>query len=212
LIYYVFHKQKHVTNSNRRKHMSAVLTRLILLIALLVLPLSAIAQPKPAEPVTAPTAVTAPATPAAAATATVPTKPLTTKVAPTKDAPAATKVTAKDAVKTVLPVVDPDDPGAIIKYILQAIKEARWAWLAALILMLLTFILNKILKNKIPKKVLPWIAIGLGVGTNIAMSFATGLHWLSAIGNGITLGLAAAGGWSAIGKLVLGPKKEADSE
>ncbi len=69
------------------------------------------------------------------------------------------------------------------------------------VLMLLTFLLNKVFSNKIPKKVLPWLAIGHGVATNITMSIASGLHWLEAIGNGITLGLAAAGGWWAVGML-----------
>lgn len=111
-----------------------------------------------------------------------------------------------DEKAAVAPTVNPEDPGAILKLILQAVKEARWAWLAGLILMLLTFLFNKILQDKIPKKVLPWVAIGLGVATNVAMSFASGMHWLEAIGNGVTLGLTAAGGWSAIGKLILGKK------
>lgn len=102
-----------------------------------------------------------------------------------------------------LPTVNSEDPGEIIKFILQAIKESKWAWLVGLLLMLLTWCVNKILKNKIPKKVLPWLAISLGVATSIAMSFASGMLWYEAIGNGVSLGLAAAGGWSVVGKQLL---------
>ena len=107
---------------------------------------------------------------------------------------------------TAPPTVDPDDPGAIFSAIVSAFKGGAWAWLIGLVLMLATLVINKLLKEKIPKKVLPWLAIGLGVGMNIAMSFASGLYWLEALGNGITMGLAAAGGWSAVGKLIFGKK------
>ena len=107
-----------------------------------------------------------------------------------------------------LPAVNAEDPGQIVKFILQAIKESKWAWLVGLLLMLLTWLVNKILKNKIPKKVLPWIAISLGVATSIAMSFASGMLWYEAIGNGISLGLAAAGGWSVVGKQLLPTQKK----
>lgn len=124
------------------------------------------------------------------------------KVSLTVDPKSKTKTT-KGAVP---PTVDPDDPGAIFGAIVTAFKGGAWAWLIGLVLMLATLVVNKVLKEKIPKKVLPWLAIGLGVGTNIAMSFASGLYWLEALGNGITMGLAAAGGWSAVGKLIFGKK------
>lgn len=128
--------------------------------------------------------------------------PATPAVAPT---PAS--VPAPVAMAPAIPTVDPEDPGTMLKYIIQAVKESRWAWFVGLLLMLATFIFNKILKDKIPRKVLPWVAIGLGVGSNVALSFAAGLYWLDAIGNGLSLGLAAAGGWSAVGKLILGNNK-----
>lgn len=170
---------------------------------LLSVPMQSIAQPAAPTATVPAAAPAAPAAPAASAAAPVATPaPASQPV----DVKVAAKVNKADEVP--LPAVNPDDPGAMLKFILQAIKEARWAWLVGLVFMLLTFLFNKILKDRIPKKVLPWIAIGLGVATNVAMSFASGMHWLEAIGNGITLGLAAAGGWSAIGKSILGGKKE----
>lgn len=109
---------------------------------------------------------------------------------------------------TPLPAVNSNDPGQIIAFMLQAIKESKWAWLIGLVLMLLTWVFNRILKNKIPKKVLPWVAISLGVTTSAMMSFASGMLWYEAIGNGVTLGLAAAGGWSVVGKSLLNKKQE----
>jgi uncharacterized membrane protein len=125
------------------------------------------------------------------------------KAEPKDEPKAAPKSTAGP---TSLPVVDPDDPGSIIKFIFQAVKESKWAWLVGLLIMFLTWVFNKLLKEKIPAKVLPWVAIGLGVATNVAMSFASGLIWYEAIANGVSLGLAAAGGWSAIGKYIFPTK------
>lgn len=119
-------------------------------------------------------------------------------------------VTATGAASKAPPVVNPDDLGGIVNGLIQAVKGGHWAWLVGLIFMVLTWVFNRILKNRIPKKALPWIAIGLGVGTNVAMSFASGLVWYQALSNGFSLGLAAAGGWSAIGKYILPKDKKAE--
>jgi hypothetical protein len=145
----------------------------------------------------APDAKPAAAAPAAKADAGATAAPVATKAPPAKAAPAA-KADSKPA---KLPVVNPEDPVSQINFIIQAFKSGQWAWGIGLILMLLTLIFNKLVKTRIPKKVMPWIAIGLGVASNIAMSFATGLKWYQALSNGFTMGLAAVGGWEAIGKL-----------
>ena len=104
------------------------------------------------------------------------------------------------ASQPALPTVDANDLGGITKYIVQAIRESRWAWLVGLLFMLATWAVNRLFKERIPKKVLPWVAIGLGVGTNIALCLAGGMVWYEAIGQGLSLGMAASGGWSAFGK------------
>jgi uncharacterized membrane protein len=164
--------------------------------------------------------VSAPPAAQAAPDAAAPAKAAPAKAAPAKTAPAvkapAEKVAATPAAKpkpAPLPKVDPSDPVSQISFIIEAFKTGKWAWGVGLLLMLLTLIFNKLVKTRIPPKVLPWVAIGLGVGTNIAMSFATGLVWHQTLSNGLSMGLAAVGGWEAIGKLFkkkAGPTAEAD--
>lgn len=137
----------------------------------------------------------------------------------------ASKVATKDATKRVepksktkpkvkaetkLPNVDSNKPGEILQLLVTAFKEGKWAWGVGLILMILTLLFNKALKGLIPKKVVPWVAIGLGVATSTMTSLASGVGWLSAIGTGLTVGLAAVGGWEAIGKLF--KKKKTETE
>jgi len=110
-----------------------------------------------------------------------------------------------------LPNVNPDDPGAMLKFLINAVRAGKWAWAAGLFLMLLTWGLNRLLKQKIPKKVLPWLSIGLGMAANVSLSFASGADWLTAIGGGLTLGLVAIGGWEALTKLFRKDKDESNS-
>lgn len=112
----------------------------------------------------------------------------------------ATKPAAK--APAPLPVVDPDNPSQIFGFIIEAFKTGKWAWGIGLVFMLLTWILSrKILKDKVPKRVLPWLAISLSMGASIAVSFASGMVWYTALSNGLTIGLAAIGGWEALTKL-----------
>lgn len=117
--------------------------------------------------------------------------------------PAAGPATKKPAgKKDPLPKVDPNDPMQLLKFIYEAFKTGKYAWAVGLILMLLTWFLSrKILKDRVPKRVLPWLAVGLSVGTSIAVSFASGAMWLEAISGGVTVGLASIGGWEALTKL-----------
>lgn len=122
------------------------------------------------------------------------------------------KTAAPVGTTTPLPTVNPDDLDSLVVGIAYAAKHAKWAWLVALALMLCTYLVNRILKSAIPKNVLVWIALGLGIGTNIALALARGYGILESIGQGVTLGLAAAGGWSAIGKYIFPKAKMAETE
>jgi hypothetical protein len=119
--------------------------------------------------------------------------------------PAAAPATKKlaDADKAApLPKVDPDNPSQIFGYIIEAFKTGKYAWGFGLIFMLLTWFLSrKVLKDRVPKRVLPWVAVGLSTGTAIAVSFASGVVWYTALSNGFTVGLAAIGGWEALTKM-----------
>jgi hypothetical protein len=98
------------------------------------------------------------------------------------------------------PPTDPEDMGAIIKSIYEAVKQGKWAWLVGLACMLLTLLVNRVFSWRIPPKVLPWISIALGVISASAFALAEGQSWLAAIGQGMTVGMAGAGGWSALGR------------
>ena len=109
--------------------------------------------------------------------------------------------TEAPAADTQLPSVDQNNPIEIIRFIVSAFKAGKWAWAVGLLFTLLTLLFRKLLKDKIPKKVTPWISIVLAVGTSLSMALASGTDWINAIGAGLTAGLAAIGGWEAFGKL-----------
>lgn len=102
-----------------------------------------------------------------------------------------------------LPAVDPSNPGDIVSVLIQAFSHAQWAWAVGLVFMLATWVIDKFLKSKIPAGVMIWVAVGLATGTSIALGIASGAPVVEAIGKGITAGLAAGGGWSALGKYIL---------
>jgi uncharacterized membrane protein len=110
--------------------------------------------------------------------------------------------------------VNTDDPASLFKGAVDAAKSGKWALLVGLIVMLLTWILNIFLKRRIPEDVLPWIAIGLGVIAQVAFHLAAGGSWLDAIVGGISMGMTASGGYSAVGKHIpgIGKKKKEATE
>ena len=105
--------------------------------------------------------------------------------------------------------VNPQDTRSILSAISTAAKGGHWALLIGLILMLLTRLFNALLKNAIPSSVLPWIAIGLGIATEVVFSIAYKAHWVDVIIGGIVAGLVAAGSYSAYGKYLPAVKPKA---
>lgn len=164
----------------------------VLAIMLGLIPMVGMAQDTPA-----PAAPAAPASAPAEGAATAP-----AAAAPDAGVPVTmTTEKAAEGAAEAAKEVDPEDAGALISALITAFKQGKWAWAVGLILMLLTWLFNRIFKNRIPKKVVPWVAISLGVASNIAMSIATGMKWFEALGSGFTMGLAAIGGWEALGKM-----------
>lgn len=137
-------------------------------------------DPKPVEP-------TAVAEPAAAA--------------PAADAPA-------DAVE---PPDVPDigeDVGGFIDELVNAFNAKDWGILAGLIIMALIWILKKFVWKALPLAALPWVSAGAGVAVAVATGLAAGLIWWKAILNGLTVGAAASGLWSLVGKHVFGKNEK----
>lgn len=144
--------------------------------------------PSYAQPSSAPAVATQPA-PASTPTATA--KPPAVSIVHGS-------MTEVKASPSSLPAVDPNNPGEILGFIYEAFRTGKVAWAIGLILTLLTWLFNALLKYRIPDKFVPWIAIALGVALNVAMSFAAGVPWHTALSNGLSMGLAAVGGWEAL--------------
>lgn len=107
--------------------------------------------------------------------------------------------------------VDPADPMSWVDGIASAAKSSEWSLVTGFALLFLTTILDKVVsryfKKKIPRNVLPWIAICLGILTQIGVFLAMGHHWLYALSGGLVSGLVASGGYSAIGRHTPGLRK-----
>jgi len=108
----------------------------------------------------------------------------------------------------VTPAVDSDNLGVLIKGLLESTKAGKWALALAFLMMLATWLVNKVLKQKIPPNVLPWVSIGLAIATALTTSLSTGEGWLNAVVLGVQAGLMAAGSWSAFGKYLPGIGKK----
>ena len=105
--------------------------------------------------------------------------------------------------KTLHPVVT-DDPLSWLSGLNAAARNGEWSLVAGFCLLFLTTIADKLVnrfsKRRIPRKFMPWIAIGLGVLTQAGIFLAMGHHWMYALTGGLVAGLVASGGYSAIAK------------
>jgi len=126
---------------------------------------------------------------------------------PASDAQAASDLSSTEKVLKGLPIppgVDPNDPVSMLTAIYNAVKSGQWALLIGLIIMLVTWIVNNyLLRDRIPPKVLPWLAAGLGIAGYSALTLAAGSGWLQAILGGLQFGLLASGLYSMGGKYLL---------
>lgn len=141
------------------------------------------------------------ATPDGAATGTTVAADATASEVSTSGSAATQDIDLSDIKPSKLPQgVDPQDTRSILSAISVAAKGGHWALLIGLVLMLLTRLFNALLKSAIPSTVLPWVAIGLGIATEVVFSIAYKAHWIDVIIGGIVAGLVAAGSYSAYGK------------
>jgi len=70
--------------------------------------------------------------------------------------------------------------------------------------MFLVWAIRKYLWKEIPSKYVPWVAVGLGVITDVSLSLATDVVWWKAILSGFTSGAAAIALWELGFKHLLG--------
>jgi hypothetical protein len=108
-----------------------------------------------------------------------------------------------DAV-AVAPTAEPpqniDEAIGVGKKIVASARGGHWALMVGLIIMLVTSIVNRLLKGKIPKTVLPWLAILLGILGEGALALHHSGDWVAAIFAGLAAGASAGGAYSAFGK------------
>lgn len=117
----------------------------------------------------------------------------------------------KAAIKEPVVIPNQESPSEVIKEIGKAVKSKNWLWLVSLVLMLVTFLFRKALKDRIPAAVTPWIAMLLSGLTTLFTSLSIGIPWFDAVSAALTMGLAAVGGWEFIGKKLFSDKPKASA-
>ena len=118
---------------------------------------------------------------------------------------------AQEAAEAAAP--DADNVGEIVQALIAAFRAGDWNIVAATVLMLAVWILLKSpVGNAIGPKAKPWIAASMGVVGAVVANFFSGGDWLSAVLSGLTVGAAASGLWSLVGKSLFGSSDAEDSE
>ena len=107
--------------------------------------------------------------------------------------------------KKVAPQKAPENVGEAMQdvgLLIEAAKSGNWPLFAGVLVMLLVFLLDKIvkLKEKVPKSALPWVAATLGVSTTMGVALTTGIPLGPALIQGFTAGATAVGLWEMIFK------------
>lgn len=100
-----------------------------------------------------------------------------------------------DAVKSI-----DDNPGETLKELIQLAKEGRWGPFAGLLLMLIIWVTRKWVWKLIPKNVLPWLTLGLGMTVTVASELLLGVVWWKTLIDGLATSGIAMAFWSAVFK------------
>ncbi len=130
---------------------------------------------------------------------------------PTEEAPKKAPAAAKKTEK-VAPQRAPENVGEAMQdvgILIEAANSGNWPLFAGVLVMLLVFLLDKLvkLKKRVPKSALPWVAAVLGVTTTMGAALTTGIPIGQALIQGFTAGATAVGLWELIFKHWLKKKK-----
>ncbi len=107
------------------------------------------------------------------------------------DADAAAIADAEKAIDDSIKKVD-EDPGAVIKELIQLAKEGRWGPFVGLALMFLIWIFRKFIWKLIPKKALLWVTLGVGMLSACVTELSLGVTWWKALLDAfLTVGIVA---------------------
>lgn len=103
--------------------------------------------------------------------------------------------------------------------LIEAAQGGKWSLFASLLIMLLVWLATKapVIKDWIKGEALIWTAAVAGMLAAFAASVYLGhtegaINWVSAILEGLSVGLAAGGLWSLIGRKIGGKSVDADGD
>lgn len=129
--------------------------------------------------------------------------------APPAEASTATDASSKkgDATKDV-PKTD-EEAMALAKLLIEAVKSKNWPLAAGILVMLALYAAERFgkVRQKVGKKLWPWVGAGFGIAASIAAGLMAGVDVMDAVVQGFIAGAAATGLWEMVGKHVLKSKK-----
>jgi hypothetical protein len=181
--------------------MRRIALALLFALSLVLTPSTAVAEPAPDAYAQAPEPGESPGNKVAPPAA--PKEEAAAKVAEVGDSPKAPMEEPETVVEAI------KDVGVLV----EAAKNGNWVLFTGILIMLLIFVLDKVvkLKDRLPKNAVPWVAAAMGIVGSIAAQLTTGIPWGQALLQGFTAGVVAVGLWELIFKAVLN-KKKADPE
>lgn len=120
--------------------------------------------------------------------------PLQNTLAQSNDAP----------VELTPPNIQEENVSEITNFLIQLAQSGQWPVLIGFLVMLVVYFANRLgLKEKVGSALIPWIALGTSVATNLAGLLLAGKPWTEAILTGILAGLFSVGFWELVGKRFL---------
>jgi len=131
-------------------------------------------------------------------------KPETPAVTEKKEAPKAEEGKTKTE-ETKVPDVSEveENVSEHIEKTVEAFQLGNWGPAVGLAIMLLVWFLVSFLWTTFPSVALPWLSAGLGIVSAVATDLIAGRPWWKALLSGLTMGAAASGFWSMLGKYIL---------
>lgn len=107
-----------------------------------------------------------------------------------------------------LPVIDPNAEGVdvvaqTLSMLLLAFKSRRWMLVAGLVLTIAVVLVRMFnLVKQVPADLVPWATLGIATLASVAVGLQAGRDWDNIVVTGLSVGVAAIGGWETFGKLI----------
>lgn len=96
----------------------------------------------------------------------------------------------------------PEDATAAVDFMVEAGRLGAWPLFSGMLILFLIWFADKVfqVKKRVPKRVVPWIAAGLGILGSVGVMLITGLPVASAIIQGFLSGATSVGLWEMLFK------------